>query len=219
MAIGNPHLSQKFINSIVIVLTLSGCSALRENVVVSEPDSGARARIRVVIPLSSAAYRGVRAYPGSRCVSHRLPGNGMVVNMQMILGFEKNLNGRKLGIPETDLSQDKDYVSAEIYAAAEQPISFSYLKPASEIVNGPYSTIYPDGCGLSVSFVPAAGADYELDFEAAAQCVAHAVELRQEGISPQARPIALQVAPACTKRELDDLKGYPSRPKGSLPGN
>lgn len=154
------------------------------------------------MPVADAAYRGVRAYPNSRCVSNRLPGNGMVANVQMILGFEKNLNGRKLGIPETELSQDTRYVSAEMYAAAGQPISFRYLKTATEIVNGPYRTIYPDGCTLMASFVPTAGADYEVDFGTASQCQAQALELRQANDRVEKKPIALLVAPACTKRDL-----------------
>jgi uncharacterized protein YceK len=95
---------KKILFLIAATFLLSGCNTLKQNVVVSEPTDGERARVRVVI--QDIDYRGVRAYPNSTCVNDKLPGNGMVANVQMILGFEKNLNNKKIGMPETAHSVD-----------------------------------------------------------------------------------------------------------------
>ena len=131
---------------------LSGCNTLKQNVVVSEPTEGERARVRVVI--QDIDYRGVRAYPNSACVNDTLQGNGIVANVQMVLGFEKNLNNKKIGIPETAHSVDINFVSSEIYVAANEPITFRFHKPNTKIEAGIYSTWRNDGCYMKKTLIP-----------------------------------------------------------------
>lgn len=170
----------------------SGCSALRNNVVVEEPTLGPLARVRIVIP--DISYRGVRAYPLHSCISQHIPGNGMVASSQMVLGFEKNLNGRKIDMPVSSYSDRKGFVSAEIFAAGGEPIAFRFMKPSTQLVNGPYVRVLPDGCGLGVTFVPKANEDYELTFGDEGRCEVNAVRLLlKNGIQEQE---AIQVIPA-----------------------
>jgi len=152
--------------SLVCLVFLSGCAALKENVAIREPSENPRARIRVLIPSVFGVYRGVRGYPNSTCVGSEVVGNGNIVSSQF--GFEKHLNGQSLGMPATELSQRKDTEKAEFFAVADQPISFRYLIPdiASVIIVGGYEhrTRIP-GCSANISMIPEAGADYELAFE------------------------------------------------------
>lgn len=177
------------------MLALGGCSALRHNVVVQEPDSGARARVRVSVP--DVSYRGVRAYPNSTCVSKNVPGNGMVTSVQMVLGFEKNLNGKQLGIPESPSVPMGHMVSAEVYARAGKPIAFSFLKPSSQSGTGSYVRVLADGCALGMSFIPEADKDYVLVFGEADRCDVIATELMTKGGRVIESPVAFQQADTC----------------------
>jgi hypothetical protein len=176
---------------------MTGCSAIKHNVVVAEPIDGSRARIRVVIP--NVEYRGVRAYPNSACANPNLPGAGMVTSVQMSLGFEKNLNEKKIGIPATPYSNNNNYMTSEIYAAANQPITFSINKPPLTIPEGGgYVRIYPKtACGNAVSFIPEANGDYELVFSDELNCPATASKLSIQNERFEVTPVALQEAKRC----------------------
>lgn len=151
---------------VVFMTLLSGCSALRSNVALEQPKEGPRARVRVITPSVFNEYRGVRAYPNQACIAdNKAPGNGNVVGTQF--GFEKSLTGQKLGMPESASSVKEDNNQAEVFVAANQPITFKYLKPDSAsvtVIAGFKSTVRLPGCIAAVSFIPEAGADYELVF-------------------------------------------------------
>lgn len=184
----------------IFLAVLCGCTALKQNVVVTEPTDGARARIRVVIP--NVDYHGVRAFPDSACVNRSLPNSGMVTSVQMVLGFEKNLNGKKIGVPETLYSADTRYMSAEIYAKANEPITFSISKPPeTEGVGGQYVRVYyATACNQAVSFIPNANSDYELVFSGAKNCPAMARQLIKTEAQYQEKIIPLEPATACAKK-------------------
>jgi hypothetical protein len=179
---------------------ITGCSAIKHNVVVTEPADGDRARIRVVIP--NIDYRGVRAYPNSACVNGDLPGAGMVASVQMSLGFEKNLNEKKIGMPTTTYSKNNNYMTAEIYAAANQPITFSINKPALTVPEGGgYVRIYPKtACSNAVSFTPEANGDYELVFSDELNCPATVQKLTVGQQHFEVTPVESQVAKRCERR-------------------
>jgi hypothetical protein len=184
----------------IFLAALSGCTALKQNVVVTEPTDGPRARIRVVIP--NVDYHGVRAFPDSACVNRSLPNSGMVTSVQMVLGFEKNLNGKKIGVPETLYSADTRYMNAEIYAKANEPITFNISKPpVTEGVGGGYVRVYYDtACNQAVSFTPISNGDYELVFSSEKNCPAVARQLIKTEAQYQERIILLEPATACSKK-------------------
>lgn len=185
---------------VLIIVFSTGCAAIKNNVVVQEPDTGPRARVRVSVP--DVSYRGVRAYPKSACTSKSIPGNGMIVSVQMPLGFEKNLNGKRVGIPDGPSYPNGNSVSAEVYVSAGQPIAFSFLKPSSQIVNGSYVRVLPDGCSLAVSFVPDADKDYSLVFGEADRCDVIATQLVSSGERLTEEPVLLRPAFECKARDF-----------------
>jgi len=198
------HWGKMKIQTLLLVFAcaiIAGCSALKHNVVVAEPTEGDRARIRVVIP--NIDYRGVRAYPNSACVNWDLPGAGMVTSVQMSLGFEKNLNEKKIGIPTTTYSGNNNYMTAEIYAAANQPITFSINKPPlTEPAGGGYVRFYPKtACSNAVSFTPEANGDYELVFSDELNCptTVHKLSVRQQHF--EVTPVESQVATRCERKK------------------
>ncbi len=145
---------------------LAGCAGLKGNVPLQEPKDGDRARIRVIVPTVFNNYRGTAGYPNSQCLGKKIVGSGHVASSYPF-GFEKNLNGQKIGVPTTPAAEKKGVVNAEAYLAANQPIIFTYLMPdsaSSTTVNGLTSTRYYKGCTARVGFTPEVNADYELDF-------------------------------------------------------
>lgn len=153
-------------------LLLAGCIALKNNVALTEPTVGERARIRVVIPSVFNNYRGVTGYPNSQCSTKTSAGQGHVVSSYPF-GFEKNSNGQKIGIPATRYSEEKDYVKAEVYLSANQPTKFSFLMPASasKVDTGLLQmTTYYNGCVARIILTPKANADYELVFPSKESC-------------------------------------------------
>lgn len=149
---------------------LPGCAAIKGNVTLEAPSSGPTANVRVIIPGALNAYHGVRAYPNSTCFGTKVPGNGNVVSSYLI-GFEKNLNGQNLGMLPTYLSQKEGSVQAEIQVAANRPITFHYIYPATSRSVFPEAgspntyRIYLNGCSATFSFIPEEGSDYELYFD------------------------------------------------------
>lgn len=121
----------------------------------------------------------------------------MIVSVQMPLGFEKNLNGRRIGIPDGADYPNGNSVSAEVYVSAGQPIAFSFLKPSSQIVNGSYVRVLPDGCSLAVSFVPDADKDYSLVFGEADRCDVIATQLVSSGERLTEESVLLRPAFEC----------------------
>lgn len=178
---------------------LSGCNTLKQNVVVSEPTEGERARVRVVI--QDIDYRGVRAYPNSACVNDKLQGNGMVANVQMVLGFEKNLNNKKIGIPETAHSVDINFVSSEIYVAANEPITFRFHKPNTKIEAGIYSTWRNDGCYMKKTLIPEPDGDYELIFTDMPRCLATAHKIVRTNESTTMVPVEYKDTTDCGRKK------------------
>lgn len=176
---------------------LLGCTAIKQNVVLNEPTEGERARVRIVIP--DTDYRGVRAYPNSACMSDKVQGNGMVTSVQMILGFEKNLNNKKIGMPTTSYSVDQQYMNAEIYVAANQPITFRFLKPQTIIKNGVYVTVLNDGCFVAKSFIPDSNNDYEIVFNDGKQCLVAAEKIVRKNESVSMTAVATETASDCKK--------------------
>ena len=178
---------------------LSGCNTLKQNVVVSEPTEGERARVRVVI--QDIDYRGVRAYPNSACVNDTLQGNGIVANVQMVLGFEKNLNNKKIGIPETAHSVDINFVSSEIYVAANEPITFRFHKPNAKIEAGIYSTWRNDGCYMKKTLIPEPDGDYELIFTDMPRCLATAHKIVRTNESTTMVPVEYKDTTDCGRKK------------------
>ena len=150
---------------LLFALFLSGCSTLKKNVPFDGPKEGARARIRVVISSFFNDYASVRAYPNAECIPQGAltPGEGVVVNSQF--GFEANLNGQKIGMPETLVSSDDRFNKSEIYVRANQPIVFNYGGPTLNLVRTSLYNVYYARCGTSIMFVPQDGVDYEIEFD------------------------------------------------------
>lgn len=154
---------------------LTGCGIAKYNVAFNEPKDGDRARIRVIVPKVFNAYRGVTGYPNTQCLSKRPAGSGHIASSYAI-GFENNLNGQKIGIPATTWSEKKEYVKAETYLSANQPVLFTFSKPntTSESPTGiagtKLLTIYHDSCFAKIGFIPQKDADYELVFTSETSC-------------------------------------------------
>jgi hypothetical protein len=153
-----------------IPLLFAGCAALKNNVPFPEPKDGDRARIRVIIPSLFNDYRGVVGYPNSQCMSKKNK-SGHVVGSSF--GFEKHLNGQKIGMPNTPFSEKKGYITAEAYVSANQPVIFTFLMPnsASSASTGATNyTTYYGGCTANVGFTPKTNEDYELIFPSSGNC-------------------------------------------------
>jgi hypothetical protein len=192
-----------------MMVALSGCGALKNNVAFEQPLEGARARVRVVIPTELNQYRGVRAFPNKDCVPdlrhERPPGNGNVVASNY--GFEANLNGQKIGMPETPLSAKKDTKQAEIFVTAGQPVVFRYMLPGvggTVVRNGVSAPA--TGCPMSVSFIPEAGADYELEFHELdlsvslqGSCAANLYRIGASAPGKEAAPIQVKQVDNCKR--------------------
>lgn len=194
-------MENQFLPLNLLLITLLGGCAVKGNVVVTEPVDGLRARIRVAASDEgfNAPYRGVRAYPGSSCIDKSIPGNGNVVNPTA--GFEKTLNGQQRGMPISAYSQDKHFRTAEFYAAANQPISLSYIRVGtySTYVMGylKTTTYNNDQCGRSVQFIPQANADYEIIFDSTQSCKVQAYQLVMKDGVVLPTSMEIQPAPAC----------------------
>ncbi|MBV8250347.1 MAG: hypothetical protein JO200_18100 [Comamonas sp.] len=142
------------------VISIAGCGSIgTQFTTLAEPDSGDRARVRVV----QAASAFVRAVPGKSCLDWSTPGAGTVIGgMVGASGYK----GRKLDMPGTDLS--KQFTSAEMYVAANKPITFAML-------TGPESSL---SCSVAAAFVPEKDKDYEVFFGMDRRvCVARVVSL------------------------------------------
>ncbi|MDY7546020.1 hypothetical protein RGU75_07225 [Glaciimonas sp. CA11.2] len=174
-----------------IPLMLLGCAAIKNNVTFPEPKDGERARIRVIIPKVFNDYRGSTGYPNSQCLPKNLSGGGHIAS-SYLFGFEKNLNGQKIGIPTTTFSEKKGFVAAEAYLSANRPVIFTFLMPAgaSTMSTGTTSyTRYYQGCMAKVGFTPRVNADYELIFPSSGSCQFELSRLIVDKDTVLARPI------------------------------
>lgn len=145
------------------------------NVAHDATKDGGRARIRVIVPTVFNAHREVTAFPNIQCLSKRPAGSGHVAGSYAI-DFDNNLNGQKIGIPASALSEKKGYVKAETYLAANQPIMFTFSRPQSTSEsptvpgNTKMVTTYQNSCFARVVFIPETNVDYELVFTSEASC-------------------------------------------------
>lgn len=132
-----------------ILVSLNGCGALTDvrsfSTPYTMPASSETARLRVI---TDGMVRGV---PKSDCVNFRLPGAGVMVVSRD--GYA-NRNGESLNMPPS-ASHSSSTVMSELQVPAGQPIAFHYLG---------------DRCYNMFSFVPEAGADYELEAAGRYRC-------------------------------------------------
>jgi hypothetical protein len=128
---------------------LSGCGALTDvrsfSTPYTTPAGSETARLRVI---SDGMVRGV---PQSDCVNFRLPGAGVMVAARE--GYA-NRNGENLDMPPA-AAQPSSTVMTEVKISAGQPMAFHYIG---------------DRCYNMFSFVPEAGADYELEAAGRYRC-------------------------------------------------
>lgn len=139
------NLSSSPLNLLVctgLLTLLTGCGAITDvrsfSTPYTTPDGGETARLRVI---SDGMVRGV---PKSDCVNFRLPGAGVMLAARD--GYA-NRNGESLGMPP-GAALSSSTVTTELQIPAEQPIAFHYLG---------------NRCYNMFTFVPKAGANYELE--------------------------------------------------------
>lgn len=151
-----------------VLALLGGCGALTDvrsfSTPYSTPDSGATARLRVV------SDGMVRAVPRSDCLDFRLPGAGVMVAYRD--GYA-NRNAESLGIPPLD-EPPPSTVGTELLVSAGQPIAFHYIGAR---------------CYNMFSFVPKAGADYQLDAVGLYKCGVTLMELPAGAIAFTPSPL------------------------------
>lgn len=146
------YTSPRALNSLVgisLLALLNGCGALTDvrsfSTPYSSPTSGDTARVRVI------SDGMVRAVPKSDCINFRLPGAGVMVAQRD--GYADR-NGEKLGMQPTAV-QLASTVESELLVPAGQPIAFHYIG---------------NRCYNMFTFVPVAGADYELQAAGLGSC-------------------------------------------------
>ncbi len=126
-----------------LLLALGACSSVGSQFAkMSEPESGERARVRVV---SNMLVKGV---PESDCLDWRKPGAGTVFGGMV---GSSGYRGRSLNMPDPNNVSGKRS-SAEFYVRAGKPITLQLLNTPDS-----YQT-----CSLAISFVPKAGGSYEV---------------------------------------------------------
>ena len=156
-----------------VVFFVSGCSAIKNNVALSEPEDGPRSRVRVAMPKYGNG-RNALVYPDSACVAKRITGRGRVLSNYTV-SFEETLNNKKIGMAKTSISESDNYIKSEVYVRAGVPVIFQTFKVPSESISGVTSvpgtsisyissTIYNDGCSNSITFVTEENVDYEVVF-------------------------------------------------------
>lgn len=134
----------KTIFAALTAAALVGCAVVGAQFrAASEPQSGDRARVRVI------AAQQVRATPGQACSDEFSPGNGVVIGA--VLG-SNGYAGRTLGMA-VGQPVPQSASAAEMYVAAGQPITFSFVFTPGD----------PYRCNIDgISFVPQANTDYEV---------------------------------------------------------
>jgi len=136
------------LTALAMTLLLSGCSPMLVQLRAFDepPENTERARLRVV------ANGWVRAVPNARCLAPLPEGSGTVFGLPRALG-SSGFRGRSLGLPGPSshrYAESADF--AEFHVAAGEPIILHMRAEATRLTRA---------CGLSISFVPEAGQDYE----------------------------------------------------------
>lgn len=148
-----------------LVAALAGCISIPGNKVVPEPKEGQLARVRVVTSSTYGTNVNVRGYPGRDC-AEGLSGGGNVLNLASITGLIASRTGQTIGMPVSDKT-GPDYKATEISVAGGQPFALSLEAwwGGEEYYVGLTKYVKPvQLCARAVSFVPKAGADYEVLF-------------------------------------------------------
>lgn len=199
--------------AILLVILLSSCAAIKDNVPVTEPIDGAMAKVRIAIP-SSGNGRNVIAYPDSVCAGRRVPGSGRVLS-NFVISFEKTLNDKKIGMPETVLSRNGDFIKSEIYVRAGRPFtletfrvptqtgSISTVTTTGRLASIPVMTTWliADGCNNKVTFTPEENGEYEIIFgEDRMTCAASVNQMVQKNLEVSLFPLQVSQATECAKK-------------------
>jgi hypothetical protein len=130
---------RNFVVGLLLTLVLCGCSTV-ESTTAAEPQSGERARLRVI------SNYAVLAFPEKACFNANVPGAGVVFCSGLCnAGFK----GRSLGMPVGTTPVDKGD-AAEFYVRAGKPLTLGIS----------YMTRRRD-CAIAGWFVPEANQDYE----------------------------------------------------------
>jgi len=149
------------VGTLAVVLLSTGCGLGTQFRAATEPQGGARARLRVV-----ATDTIVKLTPGKACHDGG-PNTGVILSNGL---GSHGFRGRSLGMPGK--VEGRNF--AEVYVEAGKPLSLVFLKgnDAGKL-----------GCDVSLSFRPEAGKDYEATVSLLkvstdrTLCVATAIEL------------------------------------------
>ena len=152
-----------------LVVALTGCGSIPGNKPVPEPKDGPLARVRVVTSSTYGTNVNVRGYPGRDC-AEGLSGGGNILNLASITALVASRTGQTIGMPVSDKT-GADYKTTEITVAGGQPLALSLEGwwGGEEYYVGLLKYKKPvETCSRAVSFVPKAGADYEVFFDGTA---------------------------------------------------
>ena len=193
------------------VLLVTGCSAIKHNVALSEPTDGAKARVRIAMPKYGNG-RNVVAYPNSACAGNNVPGKGRVLS-NYVIGFEETLNNKKIGMAKTAISMNESFIKSEVYVPAGGPLTLRTFKVRSESVSAPTSiagtslsyvttTRHGDGCGSVFTFVADEGGDYEVVVGGdMVSCSVSVSKIIENGIESYLEPVQFVQSATCLKKE------------------
>ncbi|MGC5703614.1 hypothetical protein J4P02_25800 [Pseudomonas sp. NFXW11] len=150
-------------------------------------DAGETALIRIV------AQGLVRGAPYSDCVDWRKPGSGLMVRPHRGIA---NPNFRNLHIPlspETDrMRRQEGFGANELKLPAGRPFVFQFYNSEDSEYKD-----FRAVCEQSVSFVPEAGATYQMVFLQDQMCTARLRKIDAQG-QPLPEPVPLQSADYCS---------------------
>lgn len=152
-----------------VVVALAGCGNIPGNKTVPEPTAGPLARVRVVTPSAYGTNVNVRGYPGRDC-AEGLSGGGNILNLAGITALIASRTGQTIGMPLSDKT-GPNYKATEITVAGDQPYALSLEGwwGGEEYLRGGLTYVKPvQVCARAVTFVPKAGADYEVFFDGTA---------------------------------------------------
>jgi hypothetical protein len=148
---------------------LTACGSIPGNQPIPEPKDGQLARIRVLTPSAYGTNVNVRGYPGRDC-AQGLSGGGNILNLASVTALIGTRTGQTIGMPVSDKT-GPDYKATEISVTAGQPFALSLEGwwGGEEYVVGLVKYKRPvETCSRAVTFVPKAGADYEVLFSGTA---------------------------------------------------
>jgi hypothetical protein len=161
--------SWKTCMGIVTLSALTACDSIPGNNPIPEPKNGPVARVRVITPSAYGTNVNVRGYPGRDC-AEGLSGGGNILNLAGVTALIGTRTGQTIGMPVSDKT-GPDYKATEITVAGGQPFALSLEGwwGGEEYVVGLVKYKQPvQTCSRAVTFVPKAGADYEVLFSGTA---------------------------------------------------